>query len=83
MVSLPFSFQGESNQFDEALPFGIGSNSGGVPYEVEKIDANLLSWKDIQSADSKVKTKTTCACQRSSKNVFRSRGRCIWNRIRN
>ena len=33
---LPFSYQGESNQFDEALPFGIGSNSGGVPYEIEK-----------------------------------------------
>ena len=33
---LPFSYQGESNQFDEALPFGIGSNSGGVPYELEK-----------------------------------------------
>ena len=37
--SLPFSYQGESSQFDEALPFGIGSNSGGVPYEMEKIDA--------------------------------------------
>jgi tetratricopeptide (TPR) repeat protein len=33
---LPFSYQGESNQFNEALPFGIGSNSGGVPYELEK-----------------------------------------------
>ena len=36
---LPFSYQGESNQFDEALPFGIGSNSGGVPYELEKKDS--------------------------------------------
>lgn len=31
--SLPFSFQGQSNQFDEALPFGIGSNSEGIPFE--------------------------------------------------
>lgn len=40
--SLPFSYQGESSQFDEALPFGIGSNSGGVPYEMEKIDAKEI-----------------------------------------
>lgn len=34
--SLPFSFQGHSNQFDEALPFGIGSNSEGIPFEYDK-----------------------------------------------
>ena len=37
--SLPFSFQGQSNQFDEALPFGIGSNSEGIPFEYEKNDS--------------------------------------------
>lgn len=52
---LPFSFQGESNQFDEALPFGIGSNSGGVPYEVEKRESVELV---NSGAESKVKTKT-------------------------
>ena len=38
--SLPFSFQGQSNQFDEALPFGIGSNSEGIPFEYEKSDSS-------------------------------------------
>ena len=37
--SLPFSFQGHSNQFDEALPFGIGSNSEGIPFEYDKDDS--------------------------------------------
>lgn len=37
--SLPFSFQGQSNQFDEALPFGIGSNSEGIPFDYEKGDS--------------------------------------------
>ena len=36
--SLPFSFQGHSNQFDEALPFGIGSNSEGIPFDYENGD---------------------------------------------
>ena len=52
---LPFSFQGESNQFDEALPFGIGSNSGGVPYDVEKRESVELV---NSGAGSKAKTKT-------------------------
>ena len=40
--SLPFSFQGHSNQFDEALPFGIGSNSEGFPFEYEKNDSSPI-----------------------------------------
>ena len=51
---LPFSYQGESNQFDEALPFGIGSNSGGVPYELEKIESvELVNFE----SENKVETK--------------------------
>ena len=62
---LPFSYQGESNQFDEALPFGIGSNSGGVPYELEKkesVDQVSLESenevKDKHSAQIQSKTHT-------------------------
>ena len=62
-AGLPFSYQGESNQFDEALPFGIGSNSGGVPYEIEKIESvekvNLESENEVeQNPPAQIQSKT-------------------------
>ena len=58
---LPFSYQGESNQFDEALPFGIGSNSGGVPYEIEKIES--VSDKVKSENENDVKHKRSAQIQ--------------------
>jgi len=45
LSTLPFGFQGQSNVIEPGLPFGIGSYSSGMPFEVEH------SIEEVEQAD--------------------------------